>query len=145
VVPPGGEEILPFLYDARLDEGAAAFDVVLETTDPGAPLLYRHFVLSASHRFVAGPYRDLISRGNPVVRFFFMPKAGNAQFVSAEVEDETAPVSISVTPDVYSGRLDGVATVDESKASTAPHQGTVKIVGKTADGSSAYIWLQWNL
>lgn len=142
-VPPGGKLVLPFDYDARLDDGAGSFNIILATDDPGAPQLQQSFTLLATHRVYVAPYRDLLVSADKPVTFYFVPM-DKALFVSAAVEDASAPVALTFTADPETGRVDGVASLDMAKlAAGAVPQGSVRVVATNSTGGTAYFWLQW--
>ena len=142
-VPPGGKLELPFDYDARGDESAGAFSVVLATDDPGAPLLEQDYTLQATHAAYVAPYRDLLMSADKAVPFCFIP-TGSAPFASVAVEDPSAPVTLAFTVNPDNGRVDGEALLDMAKiAAGAPQQGSVRVIATTNSGSTAYFWLQW--
>lgn len=151
VLNPGQVTTLDFRIEAHGLEGVQNLVLDLRTDDPGAPLLEQVFTLDAVRTTDVRPYRDTLvavrdSSGVPVgspSTFEFRSGPGSGEFVSAALEDPTAPLAISWsrTP---AGGIAGTVSIDQTAILRgAPLRGETRILGETKNGNRNFITFQW--
>lgn len=150
-VNPGDVTTLDFRIEAHGLDGTQSLALDLRTDDPGAPLLEQVFTLNVVRTTDVRPYRDTLvaerdSSGVPVGSprtFEFLPGPNSGEFVSAVLEDSTAPLTISWSHTPAGGIL-GTLSIDQvAILNGAPLRGETRVLGVTKNGNRNFITYQW--